>query len=239
MKTGVILDSGKYVINFDDSTGEMKFFRNGEDWPAGNELRHAKVVAALVQRVIELESKPIPNENLTVFAQPLSDPPFFKMDDKPVTPDIEEDLGRMMVEIVAAFDFIKNGPVIDMPTADLDKMFDDKVWKLTPRIQTLVANRVMAKHPFSVLADMEFNGYNGRCNGSERFNIASMNLLQIPVDMREVLNLGRLNTAEGAAINMEALAKMTTSMQIIMNLYGWSWDDIKLKARQQMAKAGV
>lgn len=52
MDTVKLLD-GKYTINYDN--GVMEFLRHGEAWPAADELRFTGVVAALVQRVIELE----------------------------------------------------------------------------------------------------------------------------------------------------------------------------------------
>lgn len=52
----VNLVGGKYTIHLHEDTGAMRFLRNGEAWPGGQEaFQHAGVVMALVQRVVELE----------------------------------------------------------------------------------------------------------------------------------------------------------------------------------------
>lgn len=49
------LEDGKYTIEHDN--GLLAFKRNGEAWPAADDLRHTKLVLCLVQRVEELEDK--------------------------------------------------------------------------------------------------------------------------------------------------------------------------------------
>lgn len=57
MNRVVTLLDGKYEIQIEDLTGIMLFLRNGEPWPGGQErFGHAGMVAALVDRVFELEA---------------------------------------------------------------------------------------------------------------------------------------------------------------------------------------
>jgi len=57
MIRAVKLLDGKYEVRIEDGTGAMLFLRNGEPWPGGQALfQHAGLVAALVDRVADLES---------------------------------------------------------------------------------------------------------------------------------------------------------------------------------------
>lgn len=51
----ITLNGGKYSI--ENNNGLLSFKRRGEAWPAADDLQHAGVVLALVQRVEELEDR--------------------------------------------------------------------------------------------------------------------------------------------------------------------------------------
>lgn len=293
MDTVNLLD-GKYTITYDN--GVMEFMRHGESWPAGNELRHTGVVAALVQRVIELESnaasvsacmdmactgcisgeapcmqgdkssvepavsknvrtlvteivrKAGPMENQDRLVEDLvsmlnktydidTEESFFNMDGVAQQPDIEEDIGRLIVEIDRAFQFMVTPPPIELTEAQFKHEFDTRVAPVLGKITTILAQRIMVKHPFNIMADMFFNAQNGRFGGEERLLIAAGTIESTNDQLMRACEKDHyIGTKEGAAEVLACLASMTTSLQNIMNLYGWSWDDVKLKARRQFAE---
>lgn len=54
----VVLENGKYVVEIDQSSGKMTFFRNGEPWEsAQNEWQYAKFIFLAMIRIEELELK--------------------------------------------------------------------------------------------------------------------------------------------------------------------------------------
>lgn len=53
MSYTIKLEQGKYLIINDN--GSLTILRNGEPWPAAEELKHVKLVGALAARIEELE----------------------------------------------------------------------------------------------------------------------------------------------------------------------------------------
>lgn len=156
---------------------------------------------------------------------------FFKLDEVPATPDIEEDLGRLLVEVRRGLEFIHVPPPFELTTEQFDHEYKTRVADIIPKVQTIIENRIMVKHPFSVLANLfSKGGMPEGATGTTRFKHACCKLSDT------IGSLMCRTAATDAKEIIDDLAYMATYMQVIMNLYGWTWDDVKLKARRQMAQ---
>lgn len=160
---------------------------------------------------------------------------FFDQPGNPGIPDIEEDLGRLLVKVSTALDFVLNGPAsgINLPQHIIDEKFNDLVIKLIPEIRAVIENRIMVKYTFSQLVNMSLVSKDALMN----FSYSTDSIESANDQMARVREDERLGTDEGAFEIMACLAAMITSMQVIMNMYGWTWDVVKLKARQQLAES--
>lgn len=167
--------------------------------------------------------------------------PFYHMNGTPASYDIEEEVGQMILACSQAMDFIHNGPLIGASQQIIDEMYEAKVSKVIPKLQSLIENRITVKFPYSKLVDDSFfarNDLNGaKMNSVDKLRCSADRLTEEAEQLaQEVEMYEPVRDPIPATAIISQLAMMTAHMQQIMVLFGWTWDDVKLVSRQQISE---
>lgn len=178
-----------------------------------------------------------------------NDPGFYRGEDnQPQPPDIEEELGQLLLMVDESLDFIHHGPRIQVTDPDaVAKQYNKYVTNVIPRVKATIAARVAVKYPLTDLVDMTYgyrNGYTKEVHNDQRYrhlfdghNKLSTSGRDILQNASALIGLTKLSKQQpDAARIMLALAKLLIDMQQIMRLFGWSMDDVRLAAREVLSR---
>ena len=165
--------------------------------------------------------------------------PFYTMDGQPCPPDIEDELGQLLLACDKAIEFLTVGPAIEVTEDVIKAMYNSNVVKLIPKLKAVLESRVSVKYPFAMLASIHGSRITEAGSApidhliaiTGAINISNYRMMQNFENY--TANIDTLNIGQNT---MPYLADMVIHMQRIMTTFGWTWDDVKLKARQQMAE---
>ncbi len=167
---------------------------------------------------------------------------FYLMNGMPAQLDIDEELGQLILACDTALDFIHRGPAFGMSPTVVEELYNVRVTQLIPKLKAIIENRVTVQYPYSQLVDMTFMQRNDLGGDSKAFG--SLDKMRCTTErLTEEASIlcgiaGEYDAASGEPIPakavMDQMATMTAHMQQILNLFGWTWDDIKLASRQQI-----
>lgn len=164
---------------------------------------------------------------------------FYQMDGKPCPPDIEDELGQLLLACDKAIEFLTVGPAIEVTEDVVKAMYESNVVKLIPKLKAVLESRVSVKYPFAILvtefakkiSEPGFKPIDHLLAATGAIEISNDRLMQNFENYAE--GIDSLNVGPNT---MPYLADIVIHMQRIMTTFGWTWDDVKLKARQQMAE---
>ena len=164
---------------------------------------------------------------------------FYQMDGQPCPPDIEDELGQLLLACDKAIEFLTAGPAIEVTEDVIQAMYESNVVKLIPKLKAVLESRVSVKYPFAMLASIHGSRITEPGFAPIDHLIAATGAIEISNDrmMQNFENYtANIDTLNIGPNTMPYLADMVIHMQRIMTTFGWTWDDVKLKARQQMAE---
>ena len=165
--------------------------------------------------------------------------PFYTMDGQPCPPDIEDELGQLLLACDKAIEFLTVGPAIEVTEDVVKAMYESNVVKLIPKLKAVIESRVAVKWPFAAVVGIHAKRITGSgfkpidhlLTASTSIEYSNDRLMQI--FEKYAGGIDNLNVGPNT---MPYLADIVIHMQRIMTTFGWTWDDVKLKARQQIAE---
>lgn len=168
---------------------------------------------------------------------------FYHMDGKPAEFDIDEDVGQLLIACDKALDFINNGPILGAPQKVIDELYEVRVIKLIPKLRAVVENRIMVKYPYGTLVDMTFNARHDlrpehKYGELERLRVSAYRASYTSEQLAKLIAGVRVGQGDPipAAEVMEHVSFLMEDLQQVMNLFGWTADDVKLFSRKRISE---
>lgn len=154
---------------------------------------------------------------------------FYHLDGKPATPDIDEDLGQLLLAVDKGFEFIHNGPGVQVTDEMIQELYHNRVTQVIPKLKVVIENRISVLYPYSKLVDMSFMERNDLTGDQGKFT--QLDKLRCSIERMS----DETCSTEAAEHVMTYLATIMEHIQQVMNLFGWTIDDVKLASRQKIA----
>lgn len=171
---------------------------------------------------------------------------------QPSPPDIEEELGQLLIAVDNSLDFIHNGPrvAVQDPKA-VEDQYNRHILKIIPLVKSVLASRVAVKYPLTDLVDMTYaqrHGYGPEVyndmryrdlfDGHNKLAASGKSLVQTAANLLAHTKVGKGVAPKGDVI-MLGLCMLLIDMQQIMRLFGWTMDDVRLAAREYLTRYDV
>ncbi len=167
---------------------------------------------------------------------------FYHMNGTAAVFDIDEDLGQLILACDRALDFIHNGPILGAPQKVIDELYQIRVINLMPKVRAIVENRITVLLPYSKLVDDSFTARHNvapdkKFSELDRIRTSTCRLSYVAEELAKRIAMYDPAGKEPipAPAVMEHLAMCVEDMQQTMTAFGWTWDDVKLASRKQIA----